>query len=164
MTSLRYDPALPYELDNTPWWVQDSEAGMGPRCNPYGYEDDRVVVMGGVRRPEQEQHVWYCRNKADGRYVMTCAYGHKGTMRLCYAHVGMITRRMSGICPRCSHPDKFRDLERSINQAYADWWTAHPRDRRGIGARIENLTYQVNEMWSRGEIKTGAPLRLTEVS
>jgi hypothetical protein len=164
MTAPSYDPALPYELDNTPWWVQDSEAGMGPRCNPYGYETDDVRVLGGLRNPANEQHVWYCRNKADGRWFMTCAYGHKGAMRLCYAHVGMIQRRMTGICPRCSHPDAYRDLEKAVHDAMRYWLTCHPREKHGVGQRINYLTEQIDEMIRRGEIRTGAPLRLSEVS
>jgi hypothetical protein len=156
---------LDRELDNTPRWVQDTGGpGTGAWCDPFGYESD-VRVLGGTHDAKHERHVWYCRNRADGRYRMTCVNGHSGTVRLCYAHVQMITRRMSGLCPACAFPPRFRDLDETCQRLTAEWFGMLPgRQRAEVGRRLEELREMMTEMYQRGEIRTGAPLTLTEVS
>ena len=155
---------LPAELDNTPRWLSDRSAGVGAFCDPFGYESD-VRVLGGVADPGREKHSWYCRNRADGRYMMTCQAGHRGYMRLCYPHVYMITKRMNGICPRCAFPPAVRELTEAIETLTAEWFAMMPGDGRlSKGRRIEQLREELTQMYQRGEIRTGAPLRLTEIS
>lgn len=160
------DPyGLGYELDNTPRWLHDNTGpGVGAFCDPFGYESS-VQVMGGVHDPGREQHVWYCRNRADGRYRMTCTQGHTGTMRLCYAHVYMTRRRMSGLCPRCAFPAEARQVHDDLQRLTARWQAMLPGDERTrAGRRIEELRQSMTDMYQRGDIRTGAPLTLTEVS
>ena len=155
---------LDYALDNTPHWMYDNRTGAGPWCDPYGYESD-MVVMGGVADPRHEQHAWYCRNKADGRYRMTCTAGHAGYMRLCYGHVYMISKRQNGVCPRCAFPPAFRELDETCQRLTREWFTIPPGGERvRVGRRIEELRQAMQELYERGEIRTGAPLILTEVS
>jgi len=156
---------LPYELDNTPRGRYDNtERGTGAWCDPFGYETD-PRVMGGVHNAAHEKHVWYCRNRADGRYRMTCVNGHTGTVRLCYAHVQQISQRMSGLCPACAFPPAFRDLDETCQRLTGEWFTMPPGPKRAeVGRRLEELREMMQEMYARGEIRTGAPLTLTEVS
>ena len=156
---------LPYELDNTPHGRYDNNTGgLGAWCDPFGYESD-VRVLGGTHNARHELHAWYCRNRADGRYRMTCVNGHTGTVRLCYAHVQMISRRMSGLCPACAFPAAFRSLDESCQRLTAEWFAMPPgRQRAEVGRRLEEMREQMTEMYARGEIRTGAPLTLTEVS
>lgn len=154
-------------LDNTPWWVQDNRRGTERSlgfCNPFGYEDDSVSVLGGTRDPNNESYQWQCRNYANGRYWMTCVNGHKGRVTLCYAHVWMIQQRMNGLCPRCALPPRARDLEEQANRIMRDWLNAWPDDRARMASRLEDIRRELDEMRERGTITTGAPLRLTEVS
>lgn len=161
-------PGLGYELDNTPRWVWDDENGPGHgygRCNPFGYETGSMSVLGGLRDPKHEKHIWYCRNHAEGRYQMTCVNGHRGTMVLCRAHVMMIRRRMAGLCPACAMPPQARSLEESMNRLMAEIsCEPDPARRYQMGARLEDLRAQMSELVERGIVSTGAPLRLTEVS
>jgi|ERR1700733_1940401 len=157
-----------HELDNTPWWIQDNTTGSGQglgRCNPFGFEDDNIVVMGGTADPRAEKYLWYCRNHADGKYRMTCANGHAGTMRICYAHVHMIRKRMNGVCPRCAKPPRARDIEEQMNRVMQAMAAARSiPERRQLAGRLEDLRAEMNEMIERGTVSTGAPLRLEEVS
>lgn len=157
---------LPYELDNTPWWLQDSRRGTGQglgRCNPFGYEDANVVVFGGTADPAREQHVWQCRNWADGKYNMSCDRGHAGQMVLCYAHVFMIRRRMAGVCPACIKPPRARELEETMNHIMGLYRERPRREWGDLTVRLEDCQREMNELIQRGIIRR-APLQLTEVS
>jgi len=156
-------------LDNTPWFRPGMDNRRGTErslgfCNPFGYEDDNVRVLGGTRRPEDESYQWHCRNYAQARYVMTCANGHKGHMTLCYGHVQQISARMSGLCPRCACPPRARELEEKAHRIMADWYHAYPDERPRLAVALEDCRRELDEMRIRGIISTGAPLRLTEVS
>lgn len=162
-------------LDDTPWYLdprmdnrRGTERSLG-FCDPYGYESE-VQVMGGMADPGAESYAWQCRNFAQGRYKMTCANGHSGTMRLCYGHVWMIqhhhSRAKNGLCPRCAWPPRARELnERSdhILKQIADpfLW---PDERAKLGAALADIQAEMTELFQRGTISTGAPLRLEEVS
>lgn len=158
---------LPFVLDNTPWWLQDSRTGTGQglgRCNPYGYETGDMIVLGGTADPAREKHAWRCENWADGKYRMTCTAGHYGVMVLCYAHVYTIRKRMSGLCPRCAWPDEARQLQADIDGLMSAF-QSEPRSRWAeITGRLEDRQRQMNELVARGIISSGAPLRLEEVS
>ena len=154
-------------LDNTPWWVHDNRRGTERSlgfCNPYGYEDDRMVVLGGTRDPQREAYQWQCRNYADARYWMTCANGHRGRVTLCYGHVWMIGRRQAGLCPRCALPPRARELEERCNGIMRELPAAWPDDRRRLAQVMDDARAELDEMRARGLISTGAPLRLEEVS
>ncbi len=161
-------PGLGYVLDNTPYWLQDTRRSSGNglgRCDPFGYESGDVRVMGGLRDVRHEQHLWHCENQADARYRMTCTNGHSGTVVLCYAHVYQITRRMSQACPRCISPPRARELEETMNRIMADLVRERdPGRRRGMLQRIEDGRREMTELFERGIIRTGAPLRLEEIS
>lgn len=158
-------------LDNTPHWLEDgrtgSDRGLG-FCNPYGFETDEIRVMGGLRDPRAEAYVWQCRNHADARYYMICANGHgrdrSTVMRLCYAHVYMITKRQAGLCPRCVMPPRARELEETCNHIMRELHRASPEGRRHMMSRLEDCRRELDEMRMRGTITTGAPLTLEEVS
>ena len=154
-------------LDNTPWWDHDNRRGTERSlgfCNPYGYEDDRVMVLGGTRNPENESYQWQCRNFAEARYWMICQHGHRGRMTLCYGHARMISQRQAGLCPRCALPPRARDLEEQANRIMREFPGAWPDDRRILAARLEDIRAELDEMRQRGLISTGAPLQLVEVS
>jgi hypothetical protein len=158
---------LPFVLDNTPWWLEDSRRGTGNglgRCNPFGYEDSTMGVFGGTADPAHEQHAWQCQNWADGRYRMSCQNGHAGQIRLCYAHVYQIRRRMSGVCPACAKPPRARELEDSMNAVMGQFRTRPRREWSQLAGHLEDLQREMNELIERGVIRTGAPLQLTEVS
>ena len=162
-------------LDDTPWYIPGADNRRGTErslgfCNPYGYEDDDPRVMGGVNRADVEPYQWQCRNYAQGRYWMTCANGHRGTVRLCYGHVWMIqhhhSRAKNGLCPRCVWPARARELDEKANwlmrqlgdpYAYAD-------DRQRWALALEDVRHEMDELRQRGIITSGAPLRLEEVS
>lgn len=84
------------------------------RCDPFGHGTDRGPrhLMGGLFGVAYEgPWKWRCTNIADGRFIMACEHGHQGEPRyLCYPHVAMITRRMSGVCTRCALPAEAREL------------------------------------------------------
>lgn len=161
-------------LDDTPWYIPGADNRRGTErslgfCDPYGYESE-VRVMGGMNNPDAESYAWQCRNYAQGRYKMTCANGHTGTMRLCYGHVWMIqhhhSRAKNGLCPRCVWPPRARELnERSdhILKQLADpgLW---PDERQRLGSALADIQAEMTELFHRGSITTGAPLRLEEVS
>lgn len=156
-------------LDNTPWWIHDNRRGTERSlgfCNPYGYEDSKVVVVGGTRNPNAEAYLWQCRNYAEARYRMTCANGHEGRMTLCYAHAWQIGRRQAGLCPRCAWPDRARSLDETITRIMREM--ANPRlwpdERERLAQRLRDCSAEMDELRARGAISNGAPLRLTEVS
>lgn len=162
-------------LDDTPWWVPGADNRRGTErslgfCNPYGYEDDQVVVFGGTRDPAREPYRWQCRNYAQGRYRMTCANGHAGTVKLCYGHVWQIqhhhSRSKNGACPRCVWPPRARELDEKTTHlmrqlSRPDAW---PDERRAWASALEDCRRELDEMVTRGLISTGAPLRLEEIS
>jgi len=156
-------------LDNTPWWVEDNRRGTERSlgfCNPFGYEDGDVRVMGGTRDPNLEPYHWQCRNYADARYNMTCANGHRGRVTLCYAHVWMIQKRMGGVCPRCVWPPRARELDERctyLMRQISDPRT-WPDERQRMAAALEDARREMDELRERGTITSGAPLRLEEVS
>lgn len=155
------------ELDNTPWWVTDNRRGTGQglgRCNPFGYEDAAVRVMGGLADPRREAYAWRCENWADGKYRMTCTEGHSGIVVLCYGHVHMIQKRMNGVCPRCAWPSRARELDEVMNGLMREIPAVRGEDRRWRLAKLEWARQEMNELIARGEVRTGAPLRLVEVS
>ena len=162
-------------LDDTPWWIPGADNRRGTErslgfCNPYGYEDGDVRVLGGTRDPGREAYQWQCRNYAQGRYRMICANGHAGTVRLCYGHVWMIqhhhSRAKNGACPRCIWPPRARELDDKATwlmtqiQNPRTW----PDDRRRMARDLEDCRAELTEMVQRGLITNGAPLRLEEVS
>lgn len=156
-------------LDNTPWWVQDNRSGTERSlgfCNPYGYEDDNPVVLGGLRNPDHEAYTWQCLNYANGRYRISCVNGHTGdVMRLCYPHVWKIQQRQGGLCPRCVMPPRARELDEKANRIMRD--LQDPAMRRhwaAIYSDLESVQAEMDEMRSRGLITNGAPLTLTEIS
>ena len=47
-------------LEDTPWYIPGADNRRGTErslgfCNPYGYEDGDVAVMGGLRDPARER-------------------------------------------------------------------------------------------------------------
>jgi hypothetical protein len=154
-------------LDNTPWWVHDNRRGTERSlgfCNPFGYEDDTMRVLGGTRDPGNESYQWQCRNYANARYWMTCTAGHRGRMTLCYGHAWQIGNRMAGLCPRCAMPPRARELEEKANRLMRELPVAWPDERRRLAVALEDCRRELDEMRARGIISTGAPLKLTEVS
>lgn len=161
-------------LDDTPWWHgpgadnrRGTERSLG-FCNPYGYEDDNVRVMGGLSDPNREAYLWQCRNYAQGRYRMTCTNGHTGRVTLCYAHVWRIqhhhSRQQNGLCPRCAWPPRARELDEKATRIMREWHTAWPDERRRLALALEDVRAEMDELRARGIITSGAPLRLVEVS
>lgn len=84
------------------------------RCDPFGHGTDRGPrhLMGGLFGTAYEgPYKWGCPNRAEGRWIMYCPYGHQGEPRhYCEAHVRMISKRMSGVCTRCALPPEAREL------------------------------------------------------
>jgi hypothetical protein len=163
-------------LDDTPWYQgpqfdnrRGTERSLG-FCNPYGYEDMDVQVMGGVNDPGNESYHWQCRNYAQARYRMVCTAGHAGLVKLCYGHVFMLTqhhsRTKNGLCPRCAWPPRARELDEKLNHLMRQindprTW---PDDRARMASAMEDARREMDELRQRGIIATGAPLRLEEVS
>lgn len=162
-------------LDDTPWYIPGADNRRGTErslgfCNPYGYEDQDVQVMGGVSAASAEPYQWQCRNYAQGRYRMTCVNGHSGQVKLCYGHVWLIqhhhSRAKNGLCPRCVWPARARELDEKMNglmRQLADP-VAWPDDRRRWALALEDARREMDELRARGTITSGAPLRLEEVS
>ena len=159
----------PKILDNTPYWLEDRRTGSGEglgRCNPYGYERD-PQVMGGVHDLKHEKFMYFCQNQADARYWLTCQYGHRGQVTVCYAHAMMIRRRMVELCPRCAWPDEARQIDKSMNDTMAEL-ACHPApfdpERARLLVRLDDLRGRMDELIRTGVIKKGGPLQLSEVS
>lgn len=162
-------------LDDTPWYIPGADNRRGTErslgfCNPFGYEDSDVQVMGGINDPNAESYHWQCRNFAQGRYRMVCANGHAGYVRLCYGHVWMLqhhhSRAKNGLCPRCAWPPRARELDEKANHLmqviqHPMVW---PDERRRAASALEDVRREMDELRARGVISTGAPLRLEEVS
>ena len=163
-------------LDDTPWWYlhgadnrRGTERSLG-FCNPYGFEDDNMRVMGGMSSPDREAYQWQCRNYAQGRYNMTCTNGHSGRVTLCYGHVWRIqhhhSRSQNGLCPRCAWPPRARELNERADRIMKEMWGpgVWPDDRARMASALEDVRREMDELRARGVITSGAPLRLEEIS
>lgn len=148
------------------------------RCNPFGHSTGRGGdrgprhLMGGLYGPQYEgDKKWFCPNRADGRYRMTCQCDppHRGQeMPLCYPHVAMIGKRMAGICPPCVMPPEALALHERIQaaQAGAVMLARGGADRATVGraiAEAEQLGLMMTDLVKRG-VAHRCPLTLTEVS
>jgi hypothetical protein len=126
------------------------------RCDPFGNATDRgpARLLGGVYGPEYEgRYKWGCTNPADGRFVFICANGHKGQPQsLCYAHVGEISRRMSGLCPPCAYPAEARELTELIerDQRELSWLNDRglfdSNQGRALRDKIETAGHRMTEL------------------
>jgi hypothetical protein len=156
-----------------------SAAGSAPgivvaRCNPFGHGTDRGPkhLMGGLYSAAYEgAQKWFCPNRVDGRYRMTCQCDppHRGqVMDLCIAHVAQIGRRMSGVCPPCVMPPAALELHQRIQAAQAGVTLLMrgraPREvvQRAV-SEADQLGEMMNELVVRG-IAHRCQLTLTEVS
>ena len=161
------DPALlgMNELDNTPPGYTNTRASSTRHCNPFGFEGDGSErVLGGMADPRHEQYHWYCTNYVDARYRVTCTAGHTGFMDLCYGHAAQFRHRMAGICPRCAWPPRARELKELMDDLMRRIPVTFGRDRAQMHRRLEDARAEMNDLTARGIIRTGAPLRLVEVS
>jgi hypothetical protein len=157
----------PLELPGPP-------AIVAARCNPFGHATDRGPrhLMGGLYGPAYEgAKKWYCLNRVDGRYRMTCQCDppHRGqVMDLCYEHVRMITKRMSGVCPPCVMPPAALELHGRIQAAQAGVTLlmrggADPGVIQRAVSEADQLGHMMTELVLRG-IAHRCQLTLTEVS
>lgn len=149
--------------DGAPAWA-------ATRCNPYGHETGGPKhLFGGLFSTAYEgRYKWVCEAAADGRYVMCCPYGHKGPpIRLCYPHVYMITKRMSGVCTRCAMPPEAREVWEDLQHQYGRYVRARQagdqRAMSSIALAIEDLNQLSMEQVRRG-IARKTPMRLEEIS
>jgi len=143
------------------------------RCNPFGHATDAGPrhLMGGLYGPEYEGRIkWECTNPSDGVWRMECAHGHRGQpMNLCRPHVGMIAKRMAGICPPCVMPPVARGLFEDIKRAQGAYASAYmtgvrdPAILRPLEARANELAEAMNELVADGTCHR-CPLTLTERS
>jgi hypothetical protein len=142
------------------------------RCNPYGHETGGPRrLLGGIYGPEYEgQYKWVCENPADGRWVFTCSQGHKGAPQdLCRAHVAEITRRMSGLCPRCAYPPEARELTDMIERDQRELAWLNQRglfdsaQGRTLRVKIEDAGHRMTELAQSGRTPRNAG-RWEEVS
>lgn len=144
------------------------------RCNPFGHGTDRGPkhLMGGLYSAAYEgAQKWFCPNRVDGRYRMTCQCDppHRGqVMDLCTAHVAQIGRRMSGVCPPCVMPPVALELHQRIQGAQAGVTRlmrgGAPREvvARAV-AEVDGLSDMMTELVRRG-VAHRCQLTLTEVS
>lgn len=162
-------------LDDTPWYIPGADNRRGTErslgfCNWAGFEDDRMVVMGGLRNPGAEPYAWQCRNYAHGRYWMACTEGHRNATTLCHGHVWMIqhhhSRARNMVCPRCVSAGGARELEEKINGLMRQLANpnAWPDERKRWADQMRWAQEEMTERFHRGLIKTGGPLRLEEMS
>lgn len=69
-------------------------------CNIFGGENDNVKTLGGLGSAPKTR--WFCKNRAAGRYVMTCPHGHRGQiMEPCADHLAEFADKVS-FCPPCN--------------------------------------------------------------
>ena len=116
-------------LDNTPWWVQGvtlTGAGDGVlarRCSAYEQTNGagpRHLEGGFYQLDSLGPHMWVCKARSDGRFVMTCRCRHKGQRQdLCGPHAEMIRQRGSGVCPPCVHPAPELELQEKMKRIRA---------------------------------------------
>jgi len=165
-------------LGNGPAPALTAPGIVAARCNPFGHSvgkgGDRGPrhLMGGLYPAAYEGgKKWYCANRVDGRYRMTCQCDppHRGQeMPLCYAHVAMIGRRMAGVCPPCVMPPAALELHQRINAAQAGvtllMRRGAPREVVAAGvAEVDGLSAMMTELVLRG-IAHKCRLTLAEVS
>lgn len=141
------------------------------RCDPFGHGTDRGPrhLMGGLFGTAYEgPYKWQCPNPSDGRFVMVCPYGDRGEPRhLCYAHVAMITRRMSGVCTACAMPPEARELWED-QQRYSGMLAAARRaqDQAEVYrllSKLDSLNRLSVEQVQRGIVRK-VSMRLEEIS
>lgn len=141
------------------------------RCDPFGHGTDRGPrhLMGGLFGTAYEgPYKWQCPNKADGRFVMLCPFGHQGEPRhLCYAHVQMIGKRMAGVCTRCAMPPEAVELWED-QQRYSRMLTAAKRagdhsEMVRLLSKLDDLSRLSVEQAQRGIIRK-VQMRLEEIS
>lgn len=169
---------MPDVLDNTPWWLPDVSTGgaaglVVQRCTAYG-----DMSRGGPKHLEGGfygleslgPHYWVCKARADSQMRMTCKCGHRGQLQwLCNGHIMMITKRASGVCPRCAHPPAEVELQEAMNRARQDprLSTGPMLERvaamRAAESRLWDLQARLDELVARGIVHR-CPLILTEVS
>ena len=159
------DPALLglTELDNTPQRYRNTRSAGGRHCNPFGFETEERV-LGGMQDAKYEAYHWYCTNWVDARYRVTCTAGHTGYMDLCYGHAAQFRHRMAGICPRCAWPPRAKELKEVMDRLMGEIPYAFGSERVAKHRRLEDARAEMNELTARGVIRTGAPLRLQEIS
>lgn len=140
------------------------------RCNPYGHESGgpRHLFGGLFSASHEGPYKWTCESRADGRYVMSCEYGHTGpVISLCYAHVYMIGKRMAGVCTRCAMPPEARDVWEDLQRQYTRFSQARQagdqRAMQSIALRIEDLNQLSVEQVLRGVVRKTS-MQLREIS
>lgn len=150
--------------------LTSSTAFTAQRCNPYGHESGGPKhLFGGLFTSAYEgPYKWTCQSRADGRFVMSCEYGHTGpVIPLCYPHVYMIGKRMSGVCTRCAMPPEARDVWEDLQRQYTRFARAKQADdqraMRSIALKIEDLNQLSIEQVMRG-IARKTPMQLREIS
>ena len=141
------------------------------RCDPFGHGTDRGPrhLFGGLFGTAYEgPYKWQCTNTADGRFIMTCPYGHHGEPRnLCYAHVAMIGKRMAGVCTRCALPAEARELWED-QQRYSGMLAAARRagdegEVRRLLSRLDDLGRLSIEQVQRGIVRK-VQMQLEEIA
>lgn len=146
-------------------------AVVAVRCDPFGHGTDRGPrhLFGGLFGTAYEgPYKWQCTSAADGRFIMVCPFGHQGIPRyLCYAHVMMITRRMSGVCTACAMPAEARELwedqQRYSGMLAEARQTGDLTEMRRLLAKIDDLGRLSVEQVERGIVRK-VPMRLEEIS
>lgn len=157
------------------------------RCNPYGREDDRIRLLGGLypehRASALALEMGFCPRPAEGVYRMVCDCGHQGqAMPLCGpgrmqdargewyptpGHVASIQRRQAGLCPPCAFPPVARELAEAMERRQADAYRAgqlgHYRAAAQLAAAVEDMRAAMDELTALGIIHK-CQLRLVEVS
>ena len=141
------------------------------RCDPFGHGTDRGPrhLRGGLFGTAYEgPYNWQCASPSDGRFVMTCPYGHQGQPRhLCYAHVAMITKRMSGVCTACAMPPEARQLwedqQRYSAMAAAARHAEDITELRRLLSKLDDLGRLSVEQVQRGIVRK-VQMRLEEIS
>lgn len=141
------------------------------RCDPFGHGTDRGPrhLMGGLFTVAYEgPYKWQCPNKADGRFIMLCPYGHQGEPRhLCYAHVQMISKRMSGVCTRCAMPPEavelWEDQQRYSGMLAAARADGNASQVRHFLSKLDDLGRLSVEQVQRGIVRK-VQMRLEEIS
>jgi hypothetical protein len=167
----------PSVLDNTPWWMPGVTTGRADglvlqRCTAYGDADagPRHLEGGFYDLRSLGPHVWICKARADGQYIMHCRHGHAGQPQwLCNGHVMMIRKRGSGVCPACAHPPEEMALQERMERIRSDPANYQPDAVRREAAQAKavsalwDIQAELNELVARGIVHR-CPLTLTELS
>ena len=141
------------------------------RCDPFGHGTDRGPrhLFGGLFGTAYEgPYKWACPNPSDGRFVMTCPFGHTGEPRhLCYPHVRMIGRRMSGVCTRCAMPpaavELWEDQQRYSGMLVAARDAGDGAECRRLLSKLDDLGRLAVEHVERGIVRK-VHMKLEEIS